>query len=91
MTITLKIPGRQEVEVQQIAFRHSQDPEQFILSLLDEALLFEGMEPIPLDAPEEIAAAAAGIQRGLDDFAAGRYKPAKEVFAAMRARHGIPD
>lgn len=90
MTITLKIPGRQEVEVQQIASRHSQDPEQFILSLLDEALLFEGMEPISLDDPEEIAA-AAGIQRGLDDFAAGRYKPAKEVFAAMRARHGIPD
>ena len=60
-------------------------PQQFLLSPLDEAILFEGMEPIPPSDPEEMAAAAAGIQRGLDDFAAGGYKSVKEVFAAHKS------
>ena len=56
-----------------------------MLSPLVEALLFGDMEPIPPDDHEEFAAAAAGIQRGLDDFAAGRFKSAKEVFAAKKS------
>lgn len=63
----------------------NQEPKQYILSPEDEALLFGDMEPIPPGDPEEFAAAAAGIQRGLDDFAAGRFKSAKEVFAAKKS------
>ena len=90
MTITLEIPNSREKELREFASRRGQDPETFLLSLLEEAILFGDMEPIPPDDPEEYAAAVAGIQRGLDDFAAGRHRPAEEVFADMKARHGIP-
>ncbi len=90
MTITLEIPSSQEKELREIASQHGQAPEAFLLSLLDEAILFDGMEPIPDDDPEELAANIAAIQRGLDDFAAGRHRPAEQVFADMKARHGIP-
>ena len=90
MTITLEIPDSQEKELREIASQHGQDPEAFLLSLLDEAILFEGMEPIPDDDPEELAASIAGIQRSLDSIKAGRYRPAEQVFADMEARHGIP-
>ena len=90
MTITLEIPNSREKELREFASRRGQDPETFLLSLLDEAILFGDMEPIPPDDPEEYAASVAGIQRGLDDFAAGRHRPVEEVFADMKARHGIP-
>lgn len=90
MTVMLEIPRSQERELRQIASQHGQAPEAFLLSLLDEALLFGDMEPIPDDDPEECAANVAAIQRGLDDFAAGRHRPAEQVFMGMKARHGIP-
>lgn len=31
-----------------------------------------------------------GIRRGLADVKAGRTKPAKQVFARLRRKHGIP-
>ena len=31
-----------------------------------------------------------GIQRGLADVKAGRTKPARQVFARLRRKHGIP-
>ncbi len=37
------------------------------------------------------AEALEGIQRGLADVKAGRTKPARQVFARLRRRHGIPD
>ena len=90
MTITLEIPNSQERELVKIASQRGQDPETFLLSLLDEAILFGDMEPIPADDPEEYTASVAGIQRGLDDFASGRHRPAEQVFKDMKARHGIP-
>ena len=88
MIITLEIPNSQENELREIASQHGQEPEAFLLSLLDEAILFGDMEAIPDDDPEELAANVAAIQRGLDDFAAGRHRPAEQVFADMKARHG---
>ena len=90
MTIILEIPNSREKELREIASRRGQDPETFLLSLLEEAILFGDMEPIPPDDPEEYAAAVSGIQRGLDDFSAGRRQSAEKVFADMKARHGIP-
>ena len=34
--------------------------------------------------------AIEGIQRGLVDVKAGRTKPARQVFAGLRRKHGIP-
>jgi prevent-host-death family protein len=36
------------------------------------------------------ASAAEGIRQGLEDLAAGRARPAAEVFAEFRARHDLP-
>jgi len=59
--------------------------QRHFLSLMDEAILFGDMEPIPQDDPQEYAEAIAGIQRGLDDFAKGRHKPVPQAFAEMKA------
>ena len=34
--------------------------------------------------------AIEGVQRGLADVKAGRSKPARQVFARLRRKHGIP-
>ncbi len=52
----------------------------------DEEALFGDMEPIPNDNPEEYAANAAAVQRNLDDFAAGRHRPASKAFKRIEAR-----
>ena len=90
MTITLEIPNSQEKELREIASRRGQDPETFLLSLLDEAILFEDMESISPDDSEEYTASITGIQRGLEDFAAGKHRPLEEVFFDMKARQEIP-
>ena len=35
--------------------------------------------------------AVSGIKQGLDDVAAGRMQPLREVFADIRKEHGIPE
>ena len=42
-----------------------------------------------LDRAAETSA-AEGIRQGLDDLSAGRARPAAEVFAGFRLRHGMP-
>ncbi len=89
MTIALEIPNSQEKELREIASQHGQEPEAFLLSLLDEAILFGDMEPIPDDDPEEYTASVAALQRSIESIEAGRYRPAAQVFADMEARHGM--
>jgi PHD/YefM family antitoxin component YafN of YafNO toxin-antitoxin module len=36
------------------------------------------------------ADAAEGIRQGLEDLRKGRTRPAHEVFASVRSKHGIP-
>ena len=38
----------------------------------------------------EVADAREGIRRGLEDIAAGRTRPAREVFDELRAKYRIP-
>ena len=90
MTITLEIPSSQEKELREIASQHGQAPEEFLLSLLDEAILFGDLELIPNDDAEGYAASLADFQRSIDSIEAGRCRPAAQVFADMEARHGIP-
>jgi predicted transcriptional regulator len=71
-----------EAWLREKAAREGQPAEATAHTMLAEALEWEA---------QERAEAAEGIQRGLDDFAAGRYWPASQVFADIRARHGIPD
>jgi len=41
-------------------------------------------------APDEAADVDAAIREGLADLEAGRYRPADEVTAELRAKYGIP-
>ncbi len=91
MTITLNLPESTEKALQELAARRGQDTAAFILSLVDEAILFEDFEPIPPDDPQERAEAIEGIRRGLEASAAGQVTPIEQVFADVKARHGIPD
>jgi hypothetical protein len=40
---------------------------------------------------QDRAEAAEGVQRGLDDFAAGRYSSASQVFADIKAKHSADE
>lgn len=89
MTLILNLSADQEAAIRRQATEHGLDPEGYVMSLVDETILFEGFEPIPEDDPQERDEAAAGIQLGLDDFAAGRHRPASEAFEELRTRHGL--
>jgi hypothetical protein len=90
MTLTIELSPEQEAIIRQQAARHGLEPAEYILSLVDEAILFDGFEPVADTDPQERAEAVAGIQRGLDDFSAGRHRPAARAFTELRTRHGIP-
>src|SRR5437763_738933 len=89
MTLTIELNADQENAVCRHAHETGLEPAAFVLSLVEEMILFEAFEPIPSDDAAEYAEAVKGIQRGLDDSSAGRHKPANQVFAEIRARHGI--
>lgn len=82
MTITLNLAPQVEAQLREKAARDGREAEAVAQTVLAQALEWES---------QERAEAAEGIKRGLDDFAAGRYSPASQVFADIRTRHGIPD
>ena len=90
MTLTLEISEDRERQLRERASQRGQDPQTYMLSLLDEEILFGDMEAVTWNDPQERAEALAGVQRGLADFAAGRHRPVAEVFSDMKARYGIP-
>ena len=75
MTITLS--EETEARLRERAARDGQD-----VNVLADALLAAALEWEAQDRAEAIA----GIQRGLEDGAAGRVRPAADVFADMRSK-----
>lgn len=41
-------------------------------------------------SPAEQAEIRSAIQEGLDDIAAGRYRPADEIMKELRRKHSLP-
>lgn len=80
--MTIVLTKQTEARLREKAEREGQDMNAIADALLAGALDWDARER------EE---AAEGIRRGLDDFAAGRYSPASQVFAEIRARHDISD
>jgi predicted transcriptional regulator len=66
-----------EARLQERAAQEGKDPTVMAEALLSAALDWE---------VQEYAEAVTGIQRGLDSSAAGRVRPAADVFADLRAR-----
>ena len=81
MTLIINLPQEAEQRLREKAAREGQDAETVAAAVLIEALGWEAGEP---------AEAIEGIQRGLDQFAAGRSRPFVEFAEEQRRRHGLP-
>jgi predicted transcriptional regulator len=75
--MTITISPELEAKLKERAAQEGTAPEIVAEALLAAALDWEA---------QERAETIAGIQRGLDASAAGRVRPAADVFADMRAR-----
>ena len=80
MTITIDLEPEVLSRLHDKATREGQETEAVAARLLAEALEWEAQ-----DRREAIE----GIQRGLADFEAGRFRPLDEVLAQKRAEHGF--
>jgi predicted transcriptional regulator len=78
MQVTLTIPDELAAEL----IAAGKDPSRTALEALT---LYQRL----YDLAEE-ADAREGIRRGLEDVAAGRTRPAREVFDELRAKYRIP-
>jgi predicted transcriptional regulator len=79
MNVVLK--PETESRIREIAAQEGKEPEALVDSLLAEAI----------ESREESARTMAAIQKGLDDFEAGRCRPASEFFADMRWKYNLAD
>ena len=73
--MTLELSSELEARLRERAAQEGTEPVALAEALLSAAL----------DEAQERAEAIEGIQRGLDASAAGRVRPAAEVFAEMRS------
>jgi predicted transcriptional regulator len=80
MTITIDLTPDVLERLHEKARREGVDSGAVAARLLAESLEWEIQDR--LDAIE-------GVQRGLDDFAAGRYRPLEEVAAEKQVKHGL--
>lgn len=81
MTLAIDLPPEVEERLRQRAARQGQDAATVAAAVLAEALEWE---------TEEIMDATEGIQRGLEDFAAGRYRGFNEFAEEQRRKHSQP-
>jgi len=81
MTLTIQLPPEAEKRLQAIAARQGQDAATVAATVLTDALEWEA---------QDLAASVEGIQRGLDDFAAGRYRPFAEFAEEQRRKYDLP-
>ena len=80
MTLTIELTPEAEVHLRAEAARQGQDPAVVAARVLAEALEAEA---------QDRAEAIEGIQRGLDDFDAGRFRHFSEFAAEQRRKHNL--
>lgn len=80
MTITLA--PQTEERLREMADREGRDT-----NTLAGALLAHALE----EAEREFEETVAGIERGRQAYAEGRFKPLEQVIAEVRAKHGFSD
>ena len=89
MTITLDLPPDVEASIRERATARGLEFADYVRALLQRDAA--GDDPDADLSEEERAAVREGVQRGLADFAAGRYRPFSEFAAEMRARYALSD
>ena len=81
MTLTINLP-RAEQELRERARLESQEPEALAAAVLVSALERQANERAEL---------LRGIQRGLDDIEAGRFRTFSEFAEEQRRKYNLPD
>jgi len=80
MTLHIELPPEAEQRLREKAAREGQDTAAVAATVLVQALEWEA---------QDRAEAIEGIQRGLDDFAAGRSRPFSEFAEEQRRKHRL--
>ena len=81
MTLTISLPPEAEQRLREKAEREGQDTADAAAAMLVQALEWEAWDR---------ADAVRGIQQGLDDFEAGRYRPFSEFAEEQRRKYNLP-
>jgi predicted transcriptional regulator len=77
----MPLKPERKAELEEYAKRRGQDP----VTALDDALAtYLAWER------QDFAEACEGVRRGEEDLEAGRTRPASDVLADLRRKHGIP-
>ena len=79
--MTLTISRDLEEKLVAKAAHRGKDPNVFVEELLSDALAW--------DDDADFEEAVAGVERGLADFEAGRYRPFSEFAAEQRKKYGL--
>lgn len=89
--MTITIPPQLEAHVRDKAQAEGVSVEVYIERLIreDEEWTEESDGPLDENDPE-FAEIRAAVREGLQQAASGEVRPAEEVFAELRAKHGIP-
>ena len=82
MTLTINLPPEAEQRLKDRAAQQGQRAEEVAAAVLADVLSWD-------EEPSEEA--VRGIQRGLDDFAAGRFRPLGEFAAEQRRKYDLSD
>jgi len=91
MTITIELPQELAERLRAVAEAQGEDLNYYAVAALTKIADRAEAQAIDDEAMtrEERDAMHEGIRRGLDDFENGRHRPADEVFAEVRAKHGF--
>ena len=81
MSLTINLPPEVEVRLREKAALEGRDAEATVVAVLIDALESEA---------QDRTAAIRGIQRGLDDFAAGRFRSFTEFADEQVRKYGLP-
>jgi predicted transcriptional regulator len=86
--MTITIPDELAERLQSRAREYGVSVEALLEDLLDEdwAEIIDGEK----DGEEELEEIRSAVAEGLEQMRRGEGRPAEEVFAELRAKHGIP-
>lgn len=89
--MTIRISSQLETHVREKALAQGLSVEAYIEQLIrdDERTAEEPLDPLDETDPEYVEIRAA-VEEGLEEAERGEGRPADEVFAELRTRHGIP-